>query len=263
MPTANVFSMFPAPPLHATRPADALAATGAALAARPYARRGVSASGEPIRVLLADDHKLLRQGVKALLRNAPDIIVVGEASSGTDAVAAAQQLRPDVVVMDLDMEGGDGAAATRALARDAPGIRVLILTMHLEEERLLPLLADGARGYLAKNTADTELLEAIRVVASGDVYVRPSVARLLATQMVLRSEPGADTPRARLALLSNRERTVLQLVAEGYNGPEIGERLRITAKTVDTYKQRIHEKIGLANRPAYVRFAIDVGLLRT
>ena len=136
-------------------------------------------------------------------------------------------------------------------------------------KRVFPVAGTGGSAAKAvehlrsKPDADTELLDAIRVVASGDVYVRPSVARLLATQMVLRSEPGADTPRARLALLSNRERTVLQLVAEGYNGPEIGERLRITAKTVDTYKQRIHEKIGLANRPAYVRFAIDVGLLRT
>jgi DNA-binding NarL/FixJ family response regulator len=262
MPIANNLTKFPTPALHATGDGASLAATGAALAARPYARRGVSTTGDPIRVLLADDHKLLRQGVKALLRNAPDIIVVGEASSGSEAVAAALQLRPDVVVMDLDMENGDGASATRALAKDAPAVRVLILTMHTEEERLLPLLADGARGYLAKNTADTELLDAIRVVASGDVYVRPSVARLLAAQVAHRPSHDTETPAARLALLSNRERSVLELVAQGYNGPEIGEQLQITAKTVDTYKQRINEKIGLANRPAYVRFAIEAGLLK-
>ena len=262
MPTMNNSPRYSAPSVDPTlHLVDALAETGAALAARPYARRGVSTSGDPIRVLLADDHKLLRQGVKALLRNAPDITVVGEAASGEEAVAAAQLLRPDVVVMDLDMVGGDGASATRTLAKETPAIRVLILTMHTEEERLLPMLADGARGYLAKNTADTELLDAIRVVASGDIYVRPAVARLLAAQVAHRPEQRTDTPAARLAMLSNRERTVLGLVAEGYNGPEIGERLRITAKTVDTYKQRIHEKIGLANRPAYVRFAIDAGLL--
>jgi DNA-binding NarL/FixJ family response regulator len=218
-------------------------------------------SGDPIRVLLADDHKLLRQGVKALLRNASDIIVVGEAASGDEAVALALRLRPAVVVMDLDMPNGDGAGATRALAKDAPGTHVLILTMHTEEERLLPLLADGARGYLAKNTADTELLDAIRVVAAGDIYVRPSVARLLAAQVAHKPEPRSQTAAERFAILSDRERTVLRLVAEGFNGPEIGEQLRITAKTVDTYKQRIHEKIGLANRPAYVRFAIEAGLL--
>ena len=239
----------------------ALAEVGAVFAARPYARRGVSPTGDPIRVILADDHKLLRQGVKALLRNAPDIVIVGEASSGDEAVALAQRQRPNVVVMDLDMAGGDGASATRTLAREAPSIRVLILTMHNEEERLLPLLSDGARGYLAKNTADTELVDAIRVVASGDIYVRPSVARLLAAQVVQKSDPHTASATDRFATLSDRERTVLRLVAEGFNGPEIGDQLHITAKTVDTYKQRIEEKIGLSHRTAYVRFAIEAGLL--
>ena len=238
----------------------ALAEMGAALASRPYARRGVSPSNEPIRVLLVDDHKLLRQGLKALLRGAPDIVIAGEAASGDEAVALAQRVRPDVVVMDLDMADGDGASATRTLARSAPSVRVLILTMHTEEERLLPLLADGARGYLAKNTAESELVDAIRVVASGDVYVRPSVARLLASQAADESHR-TDSPTARFAMLSERERTVLRLVAEGFNGPEIGDQLHITAKTVDTYKQRIQEKIGLSHRTEYVRFALDASLL--
>jgi DNA-binding NarL/FixJ family response regulator len=132
--------------------------------------------------------------------------------------------------------------------------------MHIEEERLIALLADGARGYLAKNAADTELVDAIRVVAAGDIYVRPSVARMLATQIARKPEP-ADSPGSRFATLSEREREVLRLVAEGFNGPEIGGRLHITAKTVDTYKQRIEEKIGLGHRTEYVRFAIEAGLL--
>jgi DNA-binding NarL/FixJ family response regulator len=239
---------------------DALEETGAALAARPYARRGVSPSNVPIRVLLVDDHKLMRSGLKALLRGAADIVVVGEASSGDEAVATALRLQPNVAVMDLDMPDGDGASATRTLARDAPSIRVLILTMHTEEERLLPLLGEGARGYLAKTTAETELVDAIRVVAAGDIYVRPSVARLLAAQ-VARKPRHADGVEERFATLSDRERTVLRLVAEGYNGPEIGEQLHITAKTVDTYRQRIQQKIGVAHRTAYVRFALAAGLL--
>jgi two-component system, NarL family, response regulator NreC len=261
MPTTNLAPQFGAQQPR-TDPArgSALADAGAVLASRPYARRGVSTSNEPIRVILADDHRLLRQGLKALLRGAPDISIVGEASSGDEAVAIALRAKPDVVVMDLDMAGGDGASATRTLAREAPAIRVLILTMHTEEEGLLPLLADGARGYLAKNTADSELVDAIRVVASGDVYVRPAVARLLAAQ-VARKPERADTAASRYALLSDREQSVLRLVAEGFNGPEIGEQLHITAKTVDTYKQRIEEKIGLAHRSAYVRFALDIGLL--
>jgi len=242
MPTANDTDRAAAlTPTGAIPLGAALAEAGATLAARPYARRGVSPTGDPIRVLLADDHKLLRQGVKALLRNAPDIVIVGEASSGDEAVALAQRQHPNVVVMDLDMAGGDGATATRTLAREAPSIRVLI--------------------YLAKNTADTELVDAIRVVASGDIYVRPSVARLLAAQVAQKSEKHTESAADRFATLSERERTVLRLVAEGYNGPEIGEQLHITAKTVDTYKQRIEEKIGLAHRTAYVRFAIDAGLL--
>lgn len=261
MPTTIDDRRFAAPAtMSALVPDSSLAEAGAALAARPYARRGISPTGNPIRVILADDHKLLRQGVKALLRNAPDIVIVGEAASGVEAVALAERLRPHVVVMDLDMNDGDGATATRTLAREAPWIRVLILTMHTEEERLLPLLSDGARGYLAKNTADTELVDAIRVVASGDVYVRPSVARLLATQVARKNEQHDETPAARFTRLSDREQTVLRLIAAGYNGPEIGDQLHITAKTVDTYKQRIEEKIGLSHRTEYVRFAIDAGL---
>jgi DNA-binding NarL/FixJ family response regulator len=202
----------------------------------------------------------MRSGLKALLRGATDIIVVGEASSGDEAVSAALRLQPNVAVMDLDMPDGDGASATRTLARDAPAIRVLILTMHTEEERLLPLLADGARGYLAKTTAETELVDAIRVVAAGDIYVRPSVARLLAAQVARKPKRAGDVEE-RFATLSDRERTVLRLVAEGYNGPEIGEQLHITAKTVDTYRQRIQQKIGVAHRAAYVRFALEAGLL--
>jgi two-component system, NarL family, response regulator NreC len=137
---------------------------------------------------------------------------------------------------------------------------VLILTMHTEQEKLLPLLNDGARGYLAKAAAARELLEAIRVVAAGDVYVRPSVARMLAAEAL--PKPKATAPAAtRYETLSDRERTVLRLVAEGFNGPEIGARLDITAKTVDTYKQRIADKLGLSHRSDYVRFALDAGLL--
>jgi two-component system, NarL family, response regulator NreC len=239
-----------------------LARVGADLATRGYARRGVSTSDETIRVALIDDHTIVRSGLRALLRGAPDIVVVGEAASGSEAVALVTRTGADVVVMDLDMPGGDGATATRALSREVPSVKVLILTMHTEQERLLPLLNDGARGYLAKDAADRELLDAIRVVASGDVYVRPAVARLLASAVVPQPKP-AESKAGRYESLSDRERTVLGLVAEGFNGPEIGTRLGITAKTVDTYKQRIEDKLGLSHRSDYVRFALNAGLLGT
>ena len=245
-------------------PHTSLADAAAALAARPYVRRGAPAAGETIRVVLADVHAILRSGLKALLRSATDLTVVGEAATAPEAVALAARLNPDVVVMDLDMPGGGGAAATEALAAQGSPVRVLVLTMHTEEEWLLPLLRSGARGYLAKDAADRELVDAIHVVAKGDVYVRPAVARRLAASPEPRPADAedAEAPQRLFDSLSERERDVLRLVAEGYNGPEAGRLLGITAKTVDTYKQRIEDKLGLSHRTEYVRFALAAGLLR-
>lgn len=227
-----------------------------------YARRGVPLSADTIRVLLVDDHAIVRDGLRALLRSAPDVQVVGEAATGNEAVAATRRLAPDVVVMDLDMPGGDGAEATLELSRLEPAPKVLILTMHKEEERLVPLLKDGARGYLSKDCADHDLIDAIRVVASGEFFVRPTVARILAANaMQRRNESPIDEQRRRLQLLSARERSVLQRVAEGYSGVEIARMLDITPKTVDTYKNRIGQKLGFTHRTDYVRFALRLGLI--
>ena len=242
-------------------PHTTLADAGAALAARPYAQRGVATPLREIRVVLADDHTIFRSALKELLRRAaPEVTVVGEASGGDEAVELVQRLRPEIIVMDLDMPRGDGLAATRILVDSDLDVRVLILTMHTEEERLMPLLRAGARGYLAKDVAERELVDAICAVAAGDIYVQPRVARLLAAS----STPSVDrsaSPRDQFTTLSEREQTVLHLVAEGFNGPEIGVQLGISAKTVDTYKQRIQDKVGLSHRTEYVRFAIDAGLL--
>jgi DNA-binding NarL/FixJ family response regulator len=227
-----------------------------------YARRGVPVSNDIIRVMLVDDHTILREGLRGLLRAAPDIQVVGEASNGVEAIAMATQCAPDVVVMDLDMPGGDGATATRELARLGRPPRILILTMHTEEERLIPLLEGGASGFLSKDTAERELVDAIRVVASGDVFVRPTVARLLAANARPRARQSSlDEARAKLELLSGRERSVLKCIAEGYSGVEIGRMLGVTPKTVDTYKNRIGQKLGFTHRTDYVRFALRLGLI--
>jgi DNA-binding NarL/FixJ family response regulator len=241
-------------------PRGSISEVGRDLAMRPYARRSVPARAEPIRVLLVDDHNLVRAGIKLVLRAFPEICVVGEACSGTQAVTLAQRLRPDIIVMDLDMPDGDGLSATRTLHDALPGVGVLIVTMHSEEEKLLPLLAAGARGYLSKSAVERELGEAIRVVASGEVYVRPAIADALAHSSP-RPAPRRADARARMALLSKREQTVLTLTARGYNGPEIGEQLGITAKTVDTYKQRIEDKLGMSHRSDYVRLALDAEVL--
>jgi DNA-binding NarL/FixJ family response regulator len=257
--------MLSAPPtadsLHPEREQDPLAAVGASLAFRPYVRRGVPIADRVIRVLVADDHALFRAGLRALLRRVDDVEVVGKAAGGAEALAMAERLAPDVVVMDLDMPDGDGEAATRALTERHSSARVLVLTMHSEEERLLPLLEAGASGYLTKEAAERELVDAIRVVASGDVYVRPRVARMLAAHQRAAVHAPETRHRAAYEGLSDRERVVVRLTAEGYGGAEIGRQLCISNKTVETYKQRAEEKLGLRHRTEYVRFAIDIGLL--
>jgi two-component system response regulator NreC len=238
---------------------ESLAQVGAELAARPYARRGIATSNATIRVVLVDDHAMVREGLRVLLRNAHDIAVVGEADNGVAALALAQRVLPDIVVLDLDMPGGPGADAVRELGKVVPQVRVLILTVHAERERLLPLLEVGARGYLTKNAASRDLVEAIRVVASGEIYVRPSAARLLAAAVV--PEHSDETAQARFRTLSDREQTILRMVAEGYSGAEIARHLTISSKTVDAYKRRVQEKLGLDHRTDYVRFAIEAGIL--
>ena len=216
-------------------------------------------SEDQIRVVLADDHAIVRAGLKAILGSARDIAVVGEASNGRDAVALAARFHPHVVVMDLTMGEMDGIAATRLIVGSENAPRVLVLTMHPEDEYLVPLLEAGASGYLVKSAADRDLVDAVRAVARGDLYVRPSAARVLARELKKKEEAASD--RSRFEKLTERERDVLRMTAEGYSAPDIGEKLHISPKTVDTYKQRINEKLGLAHRPDYVQFALRIGIL--
>jgi two-component system, NarL family, response regulator NreC len=241
-------------------PHGTLSEVGRDLASRPYAHRGVPARIEPIRVMLVDDHTLVRAGFKSVLHSCADIVVVGEAGDGETAISMAGRAHPEVIVMDIDMPGGDGLTATRRLLETMPDVRVLMVTMYHEQEKLLAVLNAGARGYLSKGAAERELADAIRVVAAGDVYVRPAVARALADSAPAPPRERTDA-RARLERLSDRERTVVLLTARGFNGPEIGRQLGITAKTVDTYKQRIEEKMGLSHRSEYVRLVLEAGLL--
>lgn len=216
-------------------------------------------ASDPIRVVLVDDHAVVRAGIRSVLESARDITVVGEASNGEQAVEVAARLNPDVIVMDLSMDTMDGATATREIVKRGLTARVLILTMHTEGEYLLPVLEAGAAGYLVKSAADRELLDAVRTVASGEVFVRPAAAQVLAGGVTRRNPARAE--RARFEKLTERERDVLKLVAQGYSAPEIGGRMFISPKTVDTYKQRIHEKMGLAHRSDYVQLALRLGLL--
>jgi two-component system, NarL family, response regulator NreC len=212
-----------------------------------------------IKVVLVDDHAVVRAGLKAVLGSAKDIQVIGEGTNGKDAISLAQRLDPDVIVMDLSMGEMDGVEATKELVGSKARARILILTMHAEDSYLVPLLEAGANGYLVKSAADRELIDAVRAVAAGDVYMQPSAARALA-QRIQRKAEHADE-RTKYEKLTEREQNVLRFVARGYSAPEIGEKLFISPKTVDTYKQRINEKLGLAHRSDYVDFALKIGLL--
>jgi two-component system response regulator NreC len=210
-----------------------------------------------VRVLLADDHAIFRAGLKALLDAEMGIDVVGEASSGDEAVEMVRDLKPDIVVMDLSMPGSGGLEATRRITALQLPTRVLVLTMHGEQEYLVPVLEAGAHGYLTKTTADRRLIDALRVVARGEVYLPPK-----ATTLLLKEYKAAGDDNDALRQLSSREQEVLALTAEGFSSKEIGEKLFISPKTVDTYRARIMEKLGLTHRSELVRFALKTGLLK-
>jgi DNA-binding NarL/FixJ family response regulator len=216
-----------------------------------------------IRVLLVDDHLLVRAGLRTVLEPVQDIEIVGEAETGEEAILMVERYKPDVVLMDLDMPGAGGVAATKTITAADVHPSVIVLTMHSEDERLVEALRAGASGYITKDVAQQELVGALRTAADGDVYVRPRVGRLLAERLRQAGRPpAADETRAKYNELSEREQTVLRMVAEGHTGPEIGRSLGITAKTVDTYKHRIQQKIGLAHRTEYIRFALAIDVLR-
>jgi two-component system response regulator NreC len=214
---------------------------------------------DKIRVLLVDDHAVLRAGLEALLGLEPDLEVVGKASTGEEGVERVHAVRPDVVVMDLGMPGMGGLEATRQIAASETGARVLVLTSHAEEEYLLPVLEAGGSGYVKKTSADEDLISAIRIVARGEVFLYPAATKLLLNGFRKAEARGDASP---LEELSDREREVLQLTAEGYSSVETGKRLFLSPKTVDTYRSRLMQKLGLAHRSDLVRFALDNGLLK-
>lgn len=211
------------------------------------------------RILLVDDHAMFRAGIKALLESEERLEVVGEASSGDEGVDQVRALKPEVVVMDLSMPDSNGLEATRRIAALGLDTRVLVLTVHAEEEYLVPVVEAGASGYLTKTSADRDLIEAIKVVARGEVYLPPKATRLL-LQQYRSAESNQDL--SGLHELSSREQEVLALTAEGFSSREIGKKLFISPKTVDTYRARIMEKLGLNHRSELVRFALRVGLLK-
>ncbi|HET8654617.1 MAG TPA: response regulator transcription factor [Longimicrobiaceae bacterium] len=214
---------------------------------------------ETIRVLLADDHPVLRAGLRALLGLESDMEVVGDVGTGEEALECVRALRPDVVVMDLAMPGVGGLEATRRIIALGQGTRVLVLTSHAEDEYLRPVLEAGGSGYVQKTRADEDLISAIRLVARDGVFLYPSAVKLVLKGYRTENLAGADGP---LADLSEREREVLALTVEGFSASEIGRKLSVSPKTVETYRARFMEKLGLAHRSDLVRLALETGVLK-
>jgi len=210
-----------------------------------------------IRILLADDHTVLRAGLRALLAGQCDLEVIGEASDGAEAIRLAQTLHPDVVVMDIGMPGVNGIDATARIKRTLPGVKVLILSMHDDQGYLRQVLRVGASGYVLKRAADTELLAAIRAAARGEVFLDPAMAKALVEEVVQPSRSSAAEP-----VLSDREREVLRLLAYGHTNQQVADRLCIGVKSVETYKARLMEKLGLKGRAELVRYALQHGILK-
>jgi two-component system, NarL family, response regulator NreC len=212
---------------------------------------------DKVRILLVDDHAVVREGIKRLIDTQADIELVGEASDGREALQKAGELRPDIVMMDVSMPHLNGIEATRQMKALAPSTKILALTVHEDEAYVREFLRAGATGYLLKRASTEELVRAVRAIAGGDVYIDPRVAQTLVNTIMQRESPRAARPLD----LSEREAEVMRLIALGYANKEIAAQLALSVKTVETYKARSMEKMGLKSRVDIVRLAADRGWL--
>jgi len=212
-----------------------------------------------IKILIADDHKILRQGIITLLDSQPDLEIVGEAHDGKETVEKARQLKPDVVLMDIGMPNLNGLEATRQIKKHNPGTKVLILTIHKNEEYIFQSLQAGASGYLLKDTAVEDLISAIHSVSKDDSFLSPGISKTV-IDAFLRKSARERVPTA-FDTLTPREREILQLIAEGHSNPEIAKRLYISKKTVEAHRSHIMEKLDIHDVVDLVKYAIRKGIV--
>jgi len=215
--------------------------------------------GIKIRILLADDHTILRAGLRMMLNAQPDMEVIGEAQDGKQAINATIHLQPDIVLMDITMPDMNGIEATRQIKRIAPEVKVLVLTMHENDEYVFQALRAGASGYILKEAADTELITALHVLQSGQFYLSPSAQSVIVGDYLQRVHTGEE--KDSYNSLTEREKEILKLVAEGYTNNQIAERLVISPKTVDTHRTHVMDKLNLHSRAELVKYAMRRGLL--
>ena len=221
----------------------------------------------PIRILLADDHQMIRTGLKSFLESHPDFKVIAEAGNGREAIERALETRPDIILMDITMPEMDGLEATRQLKKLWPECVILCLTVHEDKFYFMEMLAAGASGYLTKQAASDELVSAIHAVAQGHVYLQPALARWLLEdyqQLASKQEATGNESEAavKLEVLSERERGVLEMVAQGLTNQQIGEKLELSPKTIARHRERIMSKLNLHTRIDLVKFAIISGLVK-
>ena len=214
-----------------------------------------------IKVLIADDHAVLRAGLTKLLNAEADIEVAGEAGNGEEAISKTVELAPDVLLLDITMPGMGGIDVVRALKAKSVTVAILILTMHEDEGYLREALKAGVLGYIPKKAADAELISAIRAVYRGEIYIYPSMAKSLVQEALHVGPALSEKPADSFESLSQREREVLRLIAQGFTNQEIAGRLFISVKTVETYKARLMEKLSVSSRAELVRYALQHGLL--
>jgi two-component system response regulator NreC len=213
-----------------------------------------------MRILLAEDHTIVRQGIVALLGAEGDMVVVGEASNGLEAIELAKKLNPEVILMDIGMRQLNGLEATRAIKKLFPSMKILVLTMYENEEWIFQILKAGASGYLIKDSAMTDLASALRAVYQGDSYLSPSISKMVIEEYIRKAESGekkgVEDP------LSSREKEILQLIAEGNSVPQISSLLCISKKTVEAHKTHIMEKLNIHDKVGLIKYAIRNGLAK-
>lgn len=214
---------------------------------------------DKIRVLLAEDHTIVRKGLRSLLDAEPDTEVVGEAEDGRKAIQLVEKLCPDVVLMDISMPGLNGLEATRQITKRFPEVKVLILTVHSDEEYIRQVLSAGASGYLVKQAAPSELASAIRAAYQGDFFPSPSISRELIEDYTRQAEAMSENDS--LLALTDREREVLQLIAEGHSNRQIAEILHISVKTVETHRAHLTDKLGIRSAAELTKYALRKGVI--
>ncbi len=212
-----------------------------------------------VRVILVDDHPIVRQGLRRLLESEPELQVIAESGDGLEAVQLVERYKPDVLIVDLMMPGLNGLEVTRQVCQRLPYIRVVVLSMHKDDDYIVQALRNGAMGYVIKDTGPSELAQAVREVTSGRRYLSPQIAERLVDRLLLQPSQLMQDP---YELLTSREREVLQLVAEGFTSPEIAQRLTISRRTAEQHRANLMHKLGLQNQREVLRYALRKGILQ-